>query len=162
MLPSLEAAVAAGATGADPEAEVAVWHVTTSASAEKILRQGLEPRIGPRSRSARETSRAIYVFPDGLSLVDGLSNWLADEFPDHVRLSVLELRVPGSWIEQDAFRWEAVILRDVPPERVRVLVPDLDEWNGTYPDGVPPSGWFPDDGESEPQDLDDSGTPLHP
>lgn len=127
------------------DSEIAVWHVTPATCAAKILQDGLEPRTGPRSRNARESRKAIYVFPDGLSLNDGLSNWLADEFPDHVTLSVLELRIPESWFEPGVLRWEAVIRREAPPERIRILVSDIDDWNGVYPDSAAPPGWLPEE-----------------
>jgi hypothetical protein len=101
------------------------------------------PKRGARSRSARETQPAIFVFPDSVSMEDAITNWLDDEFED-IPLSLLELTVPRAWLTQHAIRWEAAIMQPVPPDRIRVLVPDLDTWHGEYPGGNPPPGWFPD------------------
>ena len=122
--------------------DIKVWHVTKRSSVSKIMRQGLIPRRGSRSRSANEQQAAIYVFPDSISLEDAMTNWLDDEFAD-VSLSLLEITVPRDWVHQNTIRWEATITRPVPPDHIRVLVPDMDEWHGEYPGGNPPEGWFP-------------------
>jgi hypothetical protein len=124
--------------------DIKVWHVTRTSALRSIMRQGLTPRIGARSRSAKEAEKAIYVFPDSISLEDAMTNWLGDEYED-IPISLLELTVPPSWVKQDNIRWEAVITQPVPPGRIRVLVKDMDDWNGQYPGGNPPPGWFPDD-----------------
>lgn len=121
--------------------DVKVWHVTRRSAVPRILRQGLVPRRGRLSRSAKEQENAIYVFPDSTSLMDAMSNWLGDEM-EEIELSLLELTVPRDWLVQDAVRWEARVTQPVPPDRIRVLVDDMDEWFGDYPDGNPPAGWF--------------------
>lgn len=113
--------------------EARVYHVTTKRAASRIMRDGLQPKTGPRARSARERAPAIYVFPDWLSLEDGLTNWLSDQFDETTPLSVLELKVPRDWLVQDEVRWEARILQAVPPERIRVIIPDLDNHDGKAP-----------------------------
>lgn len=123
---------------------VKVWHVTKRSSVASIIRNGLIPRVGPRSRSAKEVASAIYVFPDSISLEDAMTNWLGDEYED-IPISLLELTVPADWITHHTVRWEATIDRRVPPDHIKVLVIDMDEWNGKYPGGNPPKGWFPDE-----------------
>lgn len=123
--------------------DVKVWHVTRRSSVPRILRQGLVPRRGRLSRSAKEAEKAIYVFPDSTSLEDAMTNWLGDEM-ENESLSLLELTVPRDWVEQHDVRWEAQIRQPVPPDHIRVLVDDMDEWFGDYP-GNPPSGWFSTD-----------------
>ncbi len=122
------------------QSDVVVWHVTPSSSVPKIMQRGLTPRRGVRR--VNEQQNAIYVFPDSTSLIDALSNWLGDEFED-IPISLLELTVPNEWLDHHSVRWEAAITRPVPPNRIRVLVANLDDWNGDYPGGNPPNGWFP-------------------
>ena len=112
-----------------------VWHVVDAHHAADVMRQGLIPRIGARSRRARENKAAVYVFPDWTSLVDGLTNWLGEA--SNYRQAILELRVPKSWLVHHNIRLEATIERPVPPEMIRVLVPDIDEWDGVYPGELP-------------------------
>jgi CRISPR/Cas system-associated endonuclease Cas3-HD len=119
-----------------------VWHITPKANVSKIMKQGLIPKIGRRSKSAKEKTPAIYVFPDSISMEDALTNWLDNEFED-VKLSILELTVPSNWITEHAIRWEAQILHPVPPSMIKILVLNIDSWHGEYPDGNPPEGWFP-------------------
>lgn len=120
----------------DGSSDVKVYHVTPKRNIPKIMRDGLQPRRGARSRKAGETAPAIYVFPDWLSLEDGVTNWLGDEFDETAVLSVLELTVPTAWLTQDAVRWEATISYAVPPERIRVVVDDLDDFDGKPPEGA--------------------------
>lgn len=101
-----------------------VYHVTERKNVPAIMRDGLIPKRGPRSRSAGERKKRIYVFPDMLSMEDGMSNWLADEFTH--RTSLLELTVPDEWLVQDVVRWEATIDRIVPVSHIKVLVDDMD------------------------------------
>lgn len=111
--------------GLSEEKMVDVWHVTEKQNVPNILQNGLEPRIGKSSKSAGEQKPAIYVFPDELSMEDAVTNWLGDE--TEYRQSALILRVPESWVSQDNIRWEATINRPVPPDMIKVAIPDLDE-----------------------------------
>lgn len=115
---------------------VKVWHVTQKRYLPSILQNGLVPQRGTSSRRAREKTNAIYVFPDWTSLEDALTNWLGDETTQ--RQSVLELTVPENWLVQDQIRWEASINQPVPPSAIKVLIPDIDEWNAE-----PPADAFP-------------------
>lgn len=128
---------------AAPAVEVKVWHVTPKTMVGRILRQGLLPKVGPRSRSAKETLPAIYVFPDFLALEDGISNWLGDAFDENTALSVLELTVPRDWLHQDAVRYECTITQPVPAERIKLLIPDIDDWTGGHPDGAGTDAYRP-------------------
>ena len=112
-----------------------VWHVTDAHRVPEVLRQGLLPGIGVRSRRVREKKAAVFVFPDWTSLSDGLTNWLGEA--SSYRQAILELRVPKPWLVHHRVRLEARIERAVPPEMIRVLVPDIDEWDGTYPGQLP-------------------------
>jgi hypothetical protein len=90
-------------------------------------------KIGARSKSAGEKAKAIYVFPDWTSMIDGITNWLGDEIP--YAMSILELTIPSDWMTHDNLRWEATISQIVPPDHIRVIVDDIDEWAGDHPDG---------------------------
>ncbi len=116
--------------------EAKVYHVTPKRNVPRIMRDGLQPRIGPRSKKGREKIASIYVFPDWLSCEDGMSNWLIDEFDETTPLSVLELTIPTSWLHRDQLQWEAEIRQVVPPDHIRVVISNIDEWTGGTPPGV--------------------------
>jgi hypothetical protein len=101
-----------------------VYHVTERHNVPTILRDGLIPKIGPRSKRAKEKTPRIYVFPDMTSMEDGVCNWLGDEFTK--RTSLLEINVPDEWLTHDAVRWEATICQPVPPSCIKVIVDDMD------------------------------------
>jgi hypothetical protein len=110
-----------------------VYHATLKKHVPKIMKDGLLPKIGARSKSAGEKAKAIYVFPDWTSMIDGITNWLGDEIP--YAMSILELTIPSDWMTHDNLRWEATISQIVPPDHIRVIVDDIDEWAGDHPDG---------------------------
>lgn len=72
-----------------------MYHVTEKASLESILREGIQPRIGPRSVMLGEVQPAVYLFPCWVACTDGLTNWLGDELSDDIELVILELDVSG-------------------------------------------------------------------
>jgi hypothetical protein len=101
-----------------------VYHVTEQKNVPSIMMNGLIPKRGKRSRAAGEKKELIYVFPDMLSMEDGVLNWLGDEFV--YRTSLLELNVPDEWLVSDVIRWEATIDRIVPASCIKVLIDDMD------------------------------------
>jgi hypothetical protein len=120
-----------------------VWHITPSVNVAKIMKQGLLPQIGKRSKSAKEKHKSLFVFPDSISMEDALTNWLGDELED-IPLSILELTIPSNWLIQHPIRYEEQINHIVPPSMIKILITDIDDWDGKYP-GNPPSGWFPNE-----------------
>ena len=103
---------------------VIVYHVTEKRTVPKILKHGLVPKIGPRSKAAKEKTPKIYAFPDLLSMEDGVVNWLGDEFIH--RTSLLELSIPKDWVTEDSVRWEVTIDRIIPANMIKVLIDDMD------------------------------------
>lgn len=120
-----------------------LWHITPASNLKSILENGLIPTIGPRSESAEEPIPAVYLFPDGNSLVDGMTNWLDDEFDE--RLALIEVEISEDWIIEHDIRWESQVHRTIPPESILILFNDIEDWDGEYP-GDPPEEWFDDSG----------------
>lgn len=117
-----------------------LWHVTRRDQVAEILREGLRPRIGPRSAALGEGAEAMYCFVNGAALEDALGGWLGEAF-DGVALSVLEVEVPCEWVTVSrGFECEAVIAQAIPASAVHVLIEDADVWDGRYP-GEPPVEW---------------------
>jgi hypothetical protein len=98
-----------------------LYHVTPTRNLGRILREGLLPRKGPRSRNAKERVPAIYCFPDQTSLEEGISQWFFDLFTDETPLALLEITVAaGVRIESDV-AWERHLLVPIPPDHLQVL-----------------------------------------
>jgi hypothetical protein len=98
------------------------YHVTCTRTVPSILRRGLEPKIGPRSRKMGESLEAVYLFPDRDTVDDALMNWLGDEFPDDAASTMLEVSVPADarLIESPA-EFELVVADRIQPDLIRVL-----------------------------------------
>jgi len=112
-------------SGIKEEKMTDVWHLTDKQNVPSIMKNGLEPRIGAKSKSASEKKNRIYVFPDLRSVEDALTNWWYDN--TEYRQALLQLRVPASWITQDQVRWEATIDRTIPPEMIAVKYDDVSD-----------------------------------
>jgi RNA:NAD 2'-phosphotransferase (TPT1/KptA family) len=50
------------------------YHVTLTRNVPKILREGLHPRQGPRSRRLGESRKVVYLFKSREAAADGLAN----------------------------------------------------------------------------------------
>ena len=105
---------------------VRCWHVTPVGSVRGILKNGLEPRVGPRSKSVGEDVPQIYVFTSWKELVGAVNGWLGVAYRKGVRMAVLELNVPSDWLGWSGRRdiSENIIKREVPPTMIKVAIPD--------------------------------------
>ncbi len=101
------------------------YHVTPARNVARILREGLVPRIGPRSRRLGEPVACVYVFPTAEDLSCALDNWLLDEFGEDAILALLEVDVPEDVRRADGAGYEGALLDPVPPVALRVLHRDL-------------------------------------
>jgi hypothetical protein len=70
------------------------YHITPSKNVRKILKRGLLPSIGDRSKKIPEELPAIYLFNNLNDLEDAVMNWLADEFNEDEELTALIISIP--------------------------------------------------------------------
>lgn len=71
------------------------YHITTYDMVRSILKYGLIPKIGKRSKKL-ETSKAIHLFKSKNDVEDALMNWLGDEFDEDTRLVLLKIQIPNN------------------------------------------------------------------
>lgn len=76
----------------------ALYHVTPSVNIDSILRNGLIPQIGDRSKAAAEKKPAIYFFCSKEDMEQALWNWLGEEFED-VEITVLIVCLPNKYLD---------------------------------------------------------------
>lgn len=115
-----------GSKMVESEQMVRCWHVTPTGSVRRIMKRGLIPQIGARSRSIGETEPAVYVFVTWADLEGALCNWLGVAYKPNQKLTVLELTVPQDWIKSTGSDYERCIYQTVPPEQITVKM-DADE-----------------------------------
>lgn len=99
-------------------------HVTPTRNLGRILREGLLPARGPRSRAAHEPHPAIYCFCDRASLECGTAQWFFDLFDDRTRLALLRITVPRDIQLLSDVAWERHILTPIPSAQVCILSRD--------------------------------------
>lgn len=113
----------------DPGAKTRrVWHVTPKTAATRILRGGLQPRIGPRSKAAGETVPAVFCFPSRDACEDALGSWLADVFEDVADggLLIFEIDLPRELPTRSHTGYEIEVHASIPPACIRTV------WNENW------------------------------
>lgn len=104
--------------------QLVAWHATPTENLDAILREGLMPRIGPRSRDYGEIEPAVYLFPDLAAVEAGASSWMEDAFGPEAALALLRVDLSG-WPDVSAAGFELVCRSPVPASRISVASPDL-------------------------------------
>jgi len=72
------------------------YHITLTRNVKRVLRDGLVPRIGPRSRATKEARPAIYLFPTVEDAETAYEQWLGDQFDEDTRLALLKVEIPST------------------------------------------------------------------
>jgi len=76
-------------------------HVTDGNSVETILKEGLVPKVGPRTQKCADRL-AVYLFKNRDFAFDAVCGWLGDCFPDDTELFCLEVELPADFpVEED-------------------------------------------------------------
>lgn len=79
------------------------YHVTPKSNLPSILKNGLIPTIGERSKLL-ETIPKVYLFPSKENLETALLNWLGEEFEDlQEDLIILEIDLSDTIYQKEAF-----------------------------------------------------------
>lgn len=103
-----------------------VYHVTPADNLDEILRHGLVPQIGLRTRKIEGEKPAVYCFPDKATMEDAVMNWLGDEFDEDESLALLEIDTDGLRGQvTDGAQYEIAITDSIPVEKIRILSKDL-------------------------------------
>lgn len=106
-----------------------LYHLTPLTNIAEILRDGLVPRIGERSRLAGEKHPAIFCFADLTLVDDALMNWLGDYFDEDEPLALLRLAAPENLVMGKGAGYEVVVLSPLPAASIEVLYEDVWEEN---------------------------------
>ena len=107
------------------ESSSTAYHVTLTRNIPKILREGLHPRRGPRSRRLGESHKAVYLFKSREAAADGLANWLGDELPEEEPVALVLVNLPAGILTFDTTAgYELVVAEPIPPGCLSVLCLD--------------------------------------
>jgi hypothetical protein len=98
------------------------YHITPVSNLPRIMREGLIPQIGDRSR-LMEQEDGIYLFPTYEDAENALMNWLGYEFPEGDKLALLEVNWPLP--EYSTVDYEFVVKEQIPPDRIKVISEDF-------------------------------------
>jgi hypothetical protein len=105
-----------------PEPSTAFYHVTLTRNVPKILREGLHPRRGPRSRRLGELHKDVYLFKSREDAADGLSNWLGAELPEDEPVALIMVNLPAdTQILDTTADYEIVVADSILPANLTVI-----------------------------------------
>jgi hypothetical protein len=107
------------------ESEQTLYHVTPIQNLKKIMRDGLIPKRGVRSRAINEPTPAIYLFPSMADVESAMDGWMGNSFSDEARLALLAVILPPNIHPQINVEYERVVHDIIPPENIRVLSRDI-------------------------------------
>lgn len=103
-----------------------LFHVTPTSNLKSIMSKGLLPKVGYRSRIAKESIPSIYFFSTLSDVSNGLNNWFGELFEEEIRLSLLQVDVPDHLAcDVDSCGWEKNVLVAIRPENIKILSKDV-------------------------------------
>jgi hypothetical protein len=101
------------------------YHVCDDTNLDSILKYGLKVGVGHRSAQLEEEP-GIFLFKTVDDAVDGVMNWLGDEYEEDVILSLLEIRLPTDFpLEENANSYETISRIDIPNKYIKVYKRDF-------------------------------------
>jgi hypothetical protein len=107
------------------------YHITPQRNVPSILENGLIPSIGPRSLALGEETPASYHFSSPDDLIDGLQNWLLDEFDEDEPIALLAISVNPRENEFIQVHFEHQCRSVITPKYIEVISMDLDNESST-------------------------------
>ena len=114
-----------------------MFHVTEAENVASILRDGLTPQIGDRSRELGETLPAVYAFPTAQACHDALMNWLGEWHEEQedrtgktVELAIIAFDPSGLAQAEQEVDWEARFVEPIPAGAFRAIFSEklFGEW----------------------------------
>lgn len=97
------------------------YHVSLKENLPSIMKHGLIPQIGERSKMLGE-EEAVFLFPSREDMNGALGSWLGGCFNEEDVLVSLEIRLPDDFpIEDSTVAYEKISKTAIPPCYIRYL-----------------------------------------
>jgi hypothetical protein len=101
------------------------YHVTPERNLVSILKHGLMPQVGPRSREQGESGPALYAFPTYQHCEDAMMGWLGDALGDD-RVVILAIQ-PTCMPEPSSAGFEVLFTEPVPASAITGITTETGE-----------------------------------
>ena len=101
------------------------FHLTPSRQVPKILKDGLLPKLGPRSRKAGEPYPAIFFFPTKDDLIGGYCSWFESCFSEDARIALLAVNIADGIASRSDVAYEFCIREAIATDNIEVLSRDI-------------------------------------
>jgi len=97
------------------------YHVTPKKNIKSIMKYGLIPKIGSRSKKLKE-ERCVFLFPSIEVMECALEQWFGECFSEKTTLAALEVAVPDDFPIQDStVGYEKVSKIPIPPAYIKMI-----------------------------------------
>lgn len=96
------------------------YHFTSKKNLKSILKKGLIPKIGHRSKAVCEPYKAIYLLENIDEAYDLLSNHLYDYFPKNTQFILLEVNINDFVVRKTCLK-ELLIFKPISPSNIKVV-----------------------------------------
>jgi len=101
---------------ADEDADT-YYHVTKTSNVKSIMKNGLKPRVGKRSKKLNEKP-SVFLFKTKDHVEDAMMNWLGDELGDHPA-TLLKVKVPKHIpVHTSPSSFEHQVFDHIPPKHI--------------------------------------------
>jgi hypothetical protein len=99
--------------------EGVLYHITPTKNLSQIKRVG----ILPREPQDMKDKKAVYLFPDRISLDDAMMNWMGDRFDDDEPLSLISINPQGLNIQRSVVDFEVMTYQPIPVKNIVKIEP---------------------------------------
>lgn len=103
-----------------------LWHITETAALASIMRSGLLPQNGRRSKLLGENTPSVYLFGSRIDAENGAVSWLAEELDGEItllRISTQNITVTPTFDEAPSWEWTTT--QPIPPTSIQIIKTDL-------------------------------------
>ena len=102
-----------------------MYHVTPATNLDAVMRDGLIPHMGLRSRQLGEAQPAVYLFPTINDVTNAVANWFGECFHDEIDLVLLFVQFDAATMkptfQNDEHSWEWICSRRIDPSTIRIV-----------------------------------------
>lgn len=95
------------------------YHITRKINVKKILKEGLIPKIGARSKKLKEP-KGVFLFTSLSDAENAVMNWLGDEFGEDTALSCLKITSTQSFPIDPQIPCHAISTEAISPHGISV------------------------------------------
>ena len=98
-----------------------LFHVTPLSNVDSILKDGLTPQLGERSRQLEDEKEGVFMFSDYENCEYALYSWLGKELEElEEALMTLKVELPLNFPLDQEVEWELIARKTIHPKYISI------------------------------------------